>query len=300
MKAISKNGMEQIWTKIVEHIGKAFHSPEIMQSDLKMKSFCSYMEWFNIACIHAQNQSVLYARSKDAWEEYLGTACYVRSGEKSAMALVPMILDNELLFQRAPLFDISQLYRNDKIEKPKSSMHVFLDEYGGIDNVETLIGIENHDWNEILVQIIGMGANIQSSDRIHYIKECMEYMLGLREKIQADGTCCCTSPESMIFLYRNIIDSSTAIQETIRRLARRNAQQTEKHELQENLLKRRERGVRERIKSSGIKIRLMQTAATDMNESKSLFSVETEEFDEEANPYDEKESIYWEVHYDNS
>ena len=43
MKAISKNGMDQIWTKIVEHIGKAFHSPEIMQSDLKMKSFCLMM-----------------------------------------------------------------------------------------------------------------------------------------------------------------------------------------------------------------------------------------------------------------
>lgn len=311
---ISKEEEQVIFGNIARYIKKAFINPETMERDIDMKAYFPQMEWFNIACIHAQSPSAIYVNSIDAWDRKYGTKMYVARGEKSSKVLIPSVKNNQIVFEVFPVFDISQLQNSSRIPAPRSAIFSFLEGYGGLQSLEMLLNIQNSDWSHIFNHIIGLVGNIHDEERLRYFRGCIEYMMGLRPHIEASGICCCNNQEAMIYLYRLLLNCIDIIPYYVSKLAKEaNLKQMDEKELKAFKIKKA-RGVKERIKDSGLRLQLIQKERDSylgmmsngsneenmlhqmiQNEEEDENHLTAEELDEDENPYNQEEISFWEA-----
>lgn len=314
---ISKEEIQYIYNQTVSYISQSFHRTDLMEKDLDMKAYFPNMEWFNIACIHAQNPSAIYVNSKDSWDVKYGQTMFIKKGEKSSRILLPVIKDNRIDFSTVPVFDIDQLQNASRIPSPQSHIQLFLEGYGGLESLERLLEIKDHDWKEIFNHIIALIGNIQDQERLHYIRSCIEYMMGIRGHIEASGECCCTNEKAMIYMYRTLLATIETVPFYISKLTKkaRNKQLTQ--EEVKVFKEKMDRGIKQRIKDSGIKMQLLLKEKEAMNnpfggyqamnaapasvpatsQGGNDFHLQEEELNEELNPYNQDEMKYWEAMY---
>lgn len=304
MRILNQKEEREIQEAAISHIRTALSDNGIMEKDLRMRGYCPYMEWFNIALVRKQMPEATYAMSADAWSSLMHEAAHVRKGESSARVMVPVMSGGRIRFYLRPVFDVAQLQKCGMVDPPVSPITSMLQSYGGLDGLAGALEIPNDSdgWNGFIRSTVFEMENIQNEERIAYVADCMAFQLGLTESVSASAASFLASDEAAAFCYRTVMRSADAMIDNARSIIHENECRRRKEEQCLLLRKRRARGIEERIRDSKIRLGMMDDAAGAASSAaaESSFVKEhvpqgyaglmaDESFDEDENPQTQQE-----------